>query len=146
MKKFQFSLSKLKDFRNQLLEKEKNELARLRREQQALIEQIEQLKIKLDVAKADFSRKASRGLNATQILYEKDYQKSLSEQINQLVKCSEEMDEKILRQLNVVIEATKDVSALDKLEEKQLEEYKFREAKAEEQFIAEYVLNSTYRS
>ena len=39
----------------------------------------------------------------------------------------------------------KEVSSLEKLEEKQLEEYKFKVQKAEEQFISEYVMNSTYR-
>ena len=56
------------------------------------------------------------------------------------------METKVQRQLSVVIEATKEVSSLEMLEGKQLEEYNFKAAKAEDQFIAEYVTNSTYRN
>ena len=36
------------------------------------------------------------------------------------------------------------IDSVEKLEE-ELEEYKFKVQKAEEQFISEYVMNSTYR-
>jgi flagellar FliJ protein len=42
-------------------------------------------------------------------------------------------------QLAVVIEATKDVSTLEKLEERQLDEYKQAQMKEEELFIEEFV-------
>ena len=53
-------------------------------------------------------------------------------------------EEKIKFQTKVVVEANKDVSSLEKLEDKQREEYNFKVAKAEEQFIEEYVSNSVY--
>jgi len=46
----------------------------------------------------------------------------------------------------VVVEATKDVKTLEKLEEKQLEEYKALENKENEQFIEEFVSNASIRS
>ena len=76
----------------------------------------------------------------------KGYHQSLSAQIKELEASIEKMEVKVQRQLSVVIEATKEVSSLEKLEDKQLEEYNFKVAKAEEQFIAEYVTNSTYRN
>ena len=74
----------------------------------------------------------------------KGYHQSLRMQIKELENSIEEMEKKVQRQLGVVIDATKEVSSLEKLEEKQLEEYKFKVQKAEEQFISEYVMNSTY--
>ncbi len=76
----------------------------------------------------------------------KGYHQSLSAQIKELEASIQTMETKVQRQLSVVIEATKEVSSLEKLEGKQLEEYNFKAAKAEEQFIAEYVTNSTYRN
>ena len=66
-------------------------------------------------------------------------------QIKELENSIEDMETKVQKQLGVVVEATKEVSSLEKLEEKQLEDYRFKVAKAEEQFISEYVMNSTYR-
>ena len=80
-----------------------------------------------------------------QITMFKSYHQSLRMQIKELENSIEEMEKKVQRQLGVVIDATKEVSSLEKLEEKQLEEYKFKVQKAEEQFISEYVMNSTYR-
>lgn len=145
MKKFKFSLDKLKDYRNQILEKEKNDLARLRREQQQLLDNIAALRSRLEQSQDDFIEKSRQGMSVTQVMFTKNYQQSLSEQIKQLEKDSAELDGRIQKQLTVVVEASKDVTSLDKLEEKQLDEYKFLEAKAQEQFVSEYVLNSTYR-
>ena len=48
-------------------------------------------------------------------------------------------------QLEKVIEATKEVSKLDKLEEQQIEEYKAAEQKENELFIEEFVSNADWR-
>ena len=52
----------------------------------------------------------------------------------------------IEKQLGIVVEATKDVKTLEKLEEKQLEEYKALEIKENEQFIEEFVSGAAARS
>ena len=52
----------------------------------------------------------------------------------------------IEKQLGIVVEATKDVKTLEKLEEKQLEEYKALETKENEQFIEEFVSGAAIRN
>ena len=54
--------------------------------------------------------------------------------------------QEIEKQLGVVVEATKDVKTLEKLEEKQLEEYKMSANKENEQFIEEFVSGQTVRA
>ena len=49
------------------------------------------------------------------------------------------------RQLKVVIAASQDVSGLNKLEEKQLEEYQLAAAKADELEIAEFISSRMIR-
>ena len=49
------------------------------------------------------------------------------------------------KRLAVVVDATKDVKTLEKLEEKQLEEYKAAEGKENELFIEEFVSGGAVR-
>lgn len=146
MKRFEFSLNKLMGFKKQVLDTEKNTLAHLRRQQQLLEDEKTDTIAKLFSSNEEFCRRSSQGMNVMQIQVFKGYHKSLSEQIIELEKSIQKMEIKVQAQLKVVVEATKEVSSLEKLEDKQLEDYNFRVAKAEEQFIAEYVLNSSYNS
>ncbi|MBQ8825743.1 MAG: flagellar export protein FliJ [Oscillospiraceae bacterium] len=145
MKRFKFSLDKLKGYKEQILDKEKNDLAQLRSQQQALVEEKRQVEETLRLSNEEFIKKSGSGMNVIQITMFKSYHQSLSQQIKELEESIEKMENRVQRQLKVVIEATKEVSSLEKLEEKQLEAYNFQVAKAEEQFISEYVINSTYK-
>ena len=146
MKRFEFSLNKLKGYKEQVLDREKNDLAHLRRQQQQYIDEKTALERKLKASNKEFLEKSAAGMTVLQVTTFKGYHQSLSAQIRELEASIEKMEERVQRQLTVVIEATKEVSSLEKLEDKQLEEYNFKVAKAEEQFIAEYVTNSTYRA
>ena len=145
MKRFEFSLNKLMGYKKQVLDREKNNLAHLRMQQQQMQEEKMQLEVKLRRSADEFRELSGKGITVMQITMFKSYHQSLRMQIKELENSIEEMEKKVQRQLSVVIDATKEVSSLEKLEEKQLEEYKFKVQKAEEQFISEYVMNSTYR-
>ena len=146
MKKFQFSLDTLKGFKGQVLEREKNALAHLRRQQQQLEDEKNDTIIKLQKSSEEFTKKTSEGINILQIQVMKGYQQSLKDQIDALAEEINRMENRVQNQLRIVIEATKEVSSLEKLEDKQYEEYNFKVAKAEEQFVSEYVLHSSYKS
>lgn len=145
MKRFEFSLNKLKGYKEQVLEVEKNSLAQLRSRQQQMMDEQNELREKLRLSNEEFCEKSGKGMTVLQITMFKGYHRSLSQQIEELEKSIEQMEVKVRKQLNVVVAATQEVSSLEKLEEKQLEEYKFMAAKEEERFISEYVMNSTYK-
>lgn len=145
MKRFEFSLNKLMGYKKQVLDREKNDLAHLRRQQQQMLDEKSELEARLTYSNNEFCQKSGVGMTVLQITMFKTYHQSLSQQIKELEASIEKMEEKVQKQLGVVIEATKEVSSLEKLEEKQLEEYNFMVAKQEEQFISEYVMNSTYK-
>lgn len=145
MKRFEFSLNKLMGYKKQVLDREKNSLAHLRMQQQQMQEEKDQLESKLKRSADEYRELSGKGITVMQITMFKSYHQSLRMQIKELENSIEEMEKKVQKQLGVVIDATKEVSSLEKLEEKQLEEYNFKVAKAEEQFIAEYVMNSTYK-
>ncbi len=144
MKRFQFTLDKLMGYKDQVLSKEKNDLAQLRSDQLKVISEKEEMEQKLRESGEEFAEKAALGMSITEITMFKGFHNALIDQIRLKEKQISEFDDRIAKQLNVVVEASKDVNSLEKLRDKQLEEYRFRVNKSEEQFIEEYVSNKTF--
>ena len=126
------------------MSKEKGDLAALRAQQAKYAAEQAKVQAELDEANEEFLRKSGSGMTIMEMTLFKEYLNSLSDQIRELEKKIQLEEEKIRFQTKVVVEANKDVSSLEKLEDKQREEYNFKVAKAEEQFIEEYVSNSVY--
>lgn len=141
MKKFKFSLDKLLNYKEQILDKEKNELSALRHKKQSAEEELLEVKNHLKVSNQNYIEKSQAGMSAQDMVVSKRYLNSLTDRIFQLDKIIAIYEEKIQKQLLVVIEATKEVNTIQKLEEKQLEEYNTAVRKADENFIQEFVIN-----
>ena len=73
----------------------------------------------------------------------KKYVSSLQQDIYRIKGLMAQKREEIENQLQKVIDATKEVSKLEKLEEKQLEEYRYAAQKEQEQIIEEFVTNGS---
>lgn len=146
MKKFQFTLDKLLDYKGQVLNKEKNDLAALNVQRAEAAEQLAALENELKCARDEFNRKAALGISPMEMTVFTNYHKSLRLSIEETQHDIENLDKAVEKQLGVVVEASKDVSSLEKLEEKQLEDYKFKAAKADENFIEEYVNGASVRA
>ncbi|MBS7369715.1 MAG: flagellar export protein FliJ [Oscillospiraceae bacterium] len=146
MKKFRFSLEKLKDFREQELDRQKNTLAALQAELRGVLDEIEELKKQLAVQDAELSKVSAAGASAYDIALRKRYIVTIQADIHLKEQQAARKQNDINRQLDVVVEATKDVRTMEKLEEKQLEEYKFLENKENEQFIEEFVSTQSARA
>lgn len=145
MKRFQFTLQKLMDFRQQELDRQKNSLStlqadlqRMHQEKEELIRRVEQSSEELDVV-------CRQGAQAYEISVRKRYIVSLQQEIHAHEFSISMKQEEVNKQLGVVVEATKDVRTLEKLEEKQLEEYKAAATKENEQFIEEFVSGQSIR-
>ena len=146
MKKFNFTLQSLKRYNDQVLSGEKSVLGRLRAElaeQQALLDEktaeYEQIIIKLNAL-------VSEGTTAMRLSLHKKYVSSLQQDIYRIKAQMAQKREEIEIQLEKVVEATKEVSKLEKLEEKQLEEYRYAAQKEEELRIEEFVSNGVSNS
>ena len=145
MKRFQFTLQKLMDFRQQELDRQKNSLSalqadlqRMHQEKEELIRRVEQSSEELDVV-------CRQGAQAYEISVRKRYIVSLQQEIHAHEFSISMKQEEVNKQLGVVVEATKDVRTLEKLEEKQLEEYQAAATKENEQFIEEFVSGQSIR-
>lgn len=145
MKQFRFSLQKLKDFREQELERQKNTLSLLQADLRRIEEARETLEGTLSEQAEQLDRVYRLGSTASEIAMRKRYIVTLQQEIHIKEQQALEKQAEIERQLSVVVEATKDVKTLEKLEEKQLEEYNHAAAKENEQFIEEFVSGQTVR-
>lgn len=146
MKKFHFSLQKLKDFREGELDRQKNALALLRADLKRIEEARRVLIDKLAEQGEQLERVYKLGSTSSDIAMRKRYIVTLQQEIHIKEQQAIEKQAEIEQQLSVVVEATKEVKTLEKLEEKQLEEYNHAASKENEQFIEEFVSGQTARA
>lgn len=146
LKKFQFSLQKLMDFREQELDRQKNTLSMLQADLRHIQEARELLLDKVDEQSEQLERVCRLGSSASDIAMRKRYIVTLQQEIHLKEQQALLKQQEIEKQLGVVVEATKDVKTLEKLEEKQLEEYNHQAGKENEQFIEEFVSGQTVRA
>ena len=146
MKKFQFTLQKLMDFREQELDRQKNALAALQGDLKRINDRRDELTAKVVKYSNDLVTSSASGLPAAEISMRKRYIVTLQQEIHECEQRAILKQQEIDKQLSVVVDATKDVRTLEKLEEKQLEEYKAAEGKENELFIEEFVSGGAVRS
>lgn len=146
MKKFKFSLETLLSYKDQVLDREKNDLAALNLQRADAIELKNQILEEIKRRHDEFNDNAAKGISAMEMAMFAAYQDVLKMRAEDTEKEIARLDMEIEKQLGVVTEASKDVKSLEKLEEKQLEDYNFRAAKADERFIEEYVNGAAVRA
>ncbi len=139
MRKFSFTLEKMLSYKRSLYERERNELARLRRERVERELRKEEVGRQLTVMEAEFHEKASLGVDVAEVQrigYYRDNADCLIDALNQEIAS---FDRKIERQLAIVIQLDQDVQGLEKLREKQWGEYQAEAAREEAERISELV-------
>ena len=140
MKPFVFSLERMRDYKTQVLETEKNTLMVLHKILFEIEEKIRLCKIFRQEKQEEMRMKQQQGSTMRDLEECKFYLENTHRQLEDLE------EERILaaleveRQRQVVIMASQDVTSLDKLEERQLEEYHFLEARDNEKNIQEHVI------
>lgn len=145
MKKFQFTLQKLMDFREQELDRQKNALAVLQGDLKKIQDRREELVAQVVRYSNDLVAAGSAGVSVAEMAMRKRYIVTLQQEIHECERRAVLKQQEIDKQLAVVVDATKDVKTLEKLEEKQLEEYKAAEGKENELFIEEFVSGGAVR-
>lgn len=146
MKPFHFSLERLRSYRQQLLDREKNLLSQLRRKLMELEAHMDALRAQLLAESRDFQSRQRRGVTGAQVMGHRFSQENGKRKLEELELARQEASEEVERQLAVVVAATQDVSSLDKLEERQREDYLVLAAKEQEKLISEFVSVKVIRS
>lgn len=139
MKKFQFSLEHVRDYRDRLLDEEKGKLQRFRAEQDQIIQRITELKTGFAQISAEMQAAQAEGITA---LEQRGYSMQLENirlQLRELEEQLETAKARVDHQTSVVVAANQEVSKLDKLRDHQFEIWKTGVQKAEEQRVEELV-------
>lgn len=138
MKKFQFTLDRIKQYRIQIEEMEKNDLSVLRAQLRQLEDREEEIRRDIAAKSEELRRLYRKGAFPNEISVANRYLTFKKQELEMKRAEIEEKKEEIEKKLQDVLEATKEVKKMEKLEEHQLEEYKQQEIKENENFIEEF--------
>lgn len=139
MKSFEFSLERMRNYKDQVLEKEKTSLRQLQTKKNKIETDIEDLENYRKVKESEFRKEQEIGVTPDRFLSFKFYMENTRHQLDSLYEELVVTEAKVEEQIKVVVKASQEVSGLDKLEEKQLEEYRYLETKENEVQILELV-------
>jgi flagellar FliJ protein len=145
MKQFKFSLDKLQNYKEQILESEKNTLGILRKELNTLKTELEKLLKLIDMKATELEYIMIRSITPADFAARKRFITFKQQEAHETRRLIGLKEREVEQQLQVVVEATKEVSTLEKLEERQLEEHRYAEMKEEELFIEEFISGERFR-
>ena len=141
MKKFNFSLQKLLDYKEQVFETERNILVEMNAVLARLQEELARMQNEHIQRVRELNEKAAQGMLPAEMQTHKYYLVVLDEEILQKIEQIELQQQAIDKQMDVVREARLEISTIEKLKERKLEEYNYTAMKEHEQFIEEFVTN-----
>lgn len=131
MKKFEFSLQKMQRYKQQILDKEKALLAALQNKRDRIQNQIAGLEAFLVEQSHKLQARQVKGMSAAELaghnFIVQNTRTRLEDLRLELLNAEKELEE----QRKIVMQASQEVKSIDKLEEKQLEEYQLEASRAE---------------
>ena len=142
MKPFAFSLNRIRDYRTQILDTEKNKLMELYKRLYDIEDKIELSRSFLHTKQAEMQEKQLKGLTMRELEECKFYLDNTRKQLDALEEERIQVSVEVENQRLIVVKCSQEVSSLDKLEEKQLEDYHYMEARDNEKNIMEQVIHS----
>lgn len=145
MKKFQFTLEKLWDYKKMLLYKEKLVLAGLNSRKQELDQKISENLRQSDRLDHEFRETLQVGTTAVKIRGFQFQIEQLQRQLQTFQKEKTSLKAQIGRQTTVVIGLSKEVSQMETLHDRQKEEHRDKMAKAEELRLEEFISAQSLR-
>ena len=140
MKPFVFSLERMREYKSQVLDTEKNLLRVLHKRLADIEEAIVACRMFRHCKQEEMAQRQQHGSTMRDLEECKFYLENTRLQLEDLEVARELAAAEVERQRLVVVKASQDVASLDKLEEKQLEEYHYLEARDNEKTIQEHVI------
>ncbi|MBR1664453.1 MAG: flagellar FliJ family protein [Ruminococcus sp.] len=139
MKKFEFPLSRIRDYKNILLDREKNVLVGLMMEKNNINDRMDELEEQFEKVNNEMHDEMRQGLNVTKIRLYEAQKNGMREEKRLLGERLEFLQVSIDRQQERVSSLKRDVSGYDNLEAKKREEYNKELAKEQDLVISEFV-------
>lgn len=143
MKKFSFTLQKVLEIKEQILENLKIELSSLNNDLRNINESINKLKLYFSETDNEFVDKSSISISVGELAYYKMLMSGILKQIENKEEARLIVLRKIEAKRQEIISMNMEISSLEKLKEKELEKYNKAFARSEEIFIEEFVSNKS---
>ena len=141
MEAFKFSLNRIRNYKSQVLDKEKKVLGILQRKREEIIDKIKSLERYRDDKIDELSLKQQKGASMSELSSYNYLIENARVQIRAALIELQRTEEEIEAQRQVVISVYQEKTGMDKLEEKQAEEYRMLEAKNKENEIMQVISN-----
>ncbi|WP_028511349.1 flagellar FliJ family protein [Ruminococcus sp. NK3A76] len=139
MKKFEFSLGRIRDYKNILLDREKNVLVGLMMEKNNITDRMEQLDKEFERINNEMHEEMRSGLNVTRIRLYEAQKNGMREEQRLLGDRLDFLQVSIDKQQERVSSLKMDVSGYDNLEAKKREEWNRQLSKEQDLVISEFV-------
>lgn len=139
MKKFVFSLEKVLDFKQQTLDVKKSKIAILQMKVHEIEHQIEDLNEAYRASNAKMVEELKQGITQNDMANYKMYFHTLNDKIQILLQSREKLLQLIEEKKKELVQINSEISGLEKLKDKQLEEYLKAKQKSEDLAIEEFV-------
>jgi len=143
LKKFRFTLQKVLEIKEQILENLKIELSSLNNDLRNINESINKLKLYFSETDNEFVDKSSISISVGELAYYKMLMSGILKQIENKEEARLIVLRKIEAKRQEIISMNMEISSLEKLKEKELEKYNKAFARSEEIFIEEFVSNKS---
>ncbi len=145
MRKFQFTMRRILDLKNNILDAEKNRLSQLQEEQRKIEREIEALELAMQDISREMLDAQSEGVTVAELIAYNARRANIRMQLEELALRLTDAKKSVDRQMQVVAEASREVSKFEKVEERQYEVYRESEKKAETARVEELVVNNISR-
>lgn len=145
MKKFEFSLGRMLDYRQSLLEKEKNALMQLFAKRNSIEDEIDENEERGRETAEELRALTEKGTTITEIQRLNYRLEAIRRRAKRLLQDMREMELAIEEQREVVTEASQTVKSLELLRDNQREEYDYASRKEEEERVAELISSKIAR-
>lgn len=142
MKKFNFSLQKVLEIKEQLLKNLKNELSNMNEQMKNIEVEIRTLTGKYKDTNVEFIEKSSSGITSGEISYYKMFMNTILKSIEKKEADKLLLNKKMEDKRHEIINMNMEISSLEKLRDKEFEKYNHSLTKSEEIFIDEFVSNA----
>lgn len=145
MKKFEFTMRKILDLKNNILEAEKNRLAQLQEAQRRIEAEIAQLEQAMQDISQEMTDAQTEGVTVAELIAYNARRANIRMQLEELALRLADAKKSVDHQMQIVVEASREVSKFEKVEERQYEVYREGEKKAENARVEELVTNNVSR-
>ena len=145
MKKFEFTMRRILDLKNNILEAEKNRLGQLQEKQRKIEALILQLEESMQQISREMLEAQTKGVTVAELIAYNARRANIRMQLEELALRLADAKKSVDHQMQIVVEASREVSKFEKVEERQYEVYREGEKKAETARVEELVLNTVPR-